>query len=207
MLQEERRTSSYGGTSAPTKGLVAGLTGVVNGVFALLGGDADAAVEAAPKRGVIEPSALLDGVRADYEERMYLWTGEIDPNLYDDECTFTDPTLSFTGLATFQRNLAALQPVLRFLVRSPLVELYSIEMSKATSTINATWRMYAELRLPWRPAIDLRGSTRFTYDAERAGGRITEYVESWELEAGTALMQILTPAARRKEGSSGGERG
>ena len=51
-------------------------------------------------QGVVTPEELLDGVRADYEERMYLWTGDIDPNLYDEDCTFTDPTLSFKGLAT-----------------------------------------------------------------------------------------------------------
>ena len=122
--------------------------------------------------------------------------GDIDPNLYDEQCTFTDPTLSFTGLATFQRNLAALQPILGTLVKSPTVELYTCELDEPAKQLRATWRMRADLALPWKPAIDLRGSTRFGYAAEEAGGRITEYVESWEISAGDALMQILRPAGK-----------
>jgi hypothetical protein len=41
--------------------------------------------------------------------RCYLWTGDIDPALYAGDCLFTDPTLSFRGLATFRRNLVGLR--------------------------------------------------------------------------------------------------
>ena len=184
--------STYQATSDNTKGLVSGLTGLVNSAFAAFGGNAEEAVRP-PKEGIVTSAELLDGVRADYEERMYLWTGDIDPNLYSEDCTFTDPTLSFQGLATFQKNLAALQPILSALVKRPLVELYSCELDEAATQVRATWRMKGDLALPWRPQIDLRGSTRFTYDPERQGGRITQYVESWELEAGAALQQIVTP--------------
>ena len=56
--------------------------------------------------------------------------------------------------------------------------------------------MAADLNLPWGPAIDLRGRTTFTYDPQR-GGRIVEYVEAWEIGAGAALMQLVTPKKRR----------
>ena len=198
--------STYQETSSSTKGLVSGLTGVVNSVFAAFGGNADEAVRP-PKEGVVTPAELLEGVRADYEERMYLWTGDIDPNLYDEDCTFTDPTLSFEGLATFQKNLAALQPVLSTLVKRPLVELYSCEMDQAGCEVKAAWRMKGDLALPWRPQIDLRGSTRFTYDPAKAGGRITRYTESWELEAGAALMQIIRPWQWSEDENQGGSGG
>ena len=53
---------------------------------------------------------MLAGLRADFEENEYLWSGKITTELYDEDCVFTDPTLSFTGLATFERNLANLDP-------------------------------------------------------------------------------------------------
>lgn len=194
--------STYAATSSPTKRLVAGLTGVVNSAFALLGGDAEEAVRP-PRSGEVTPPELLEGVRADYEERMYLWTGDIDENLYDEDCTFTDPTLSFEGLATFQRNLAALQPILTTVVKSPLVELYGCELDESCNEVRASWRMKGDLALPWQPTIDLKGSTKFVYDPISAGGRITQYIESWDIEAGAALMQILTPAAWSSSGSDG----
>ena len=53
---------------------------------------------------------MLAGLRADFEEHEYLWSGKITAELYDEDCVFTDPTLSFGGLATFERNLANLDP-------------------------------------------------------------------------------------------------
>ena len=65
--------STYAATSSPTKRLVSALTAVVNGVFAAFGGDANEAVRP-PKPGVVTPSELAEGIRADYEERCYLWS-------------------------------------------------------------------------------------------------------------------------------------
>lgn len=87
-----------------------------------------------------------------------------------------------------------MQPVLNALVKAPLVELYTIELDEADRQVRATWRMKGDLALPWRPVIDLNGRTTFTYDpSEAVGGRITEYEEAWDIEAGAALMQILRP--------------
>ena len=127
-------------------------------------------------------------------ERNYLWTGDIDPNLYDYDCTFTDPTLSFKGLAVFQRNLANLQPFLNALVRDSEIELYDIALDEPALQVRAQWRMIGDLNLPWQPTIDLRGRTTFTYGAE--DGRIVDYEEAWELEAGKALLQLVQPGRR-----------
>ena len=184
------KDGTFGATSSPVKSIVSGLTAAVNAI----GGSNDER----PRRqraGIVTPDRLLDGVRADYEERMYLWTGDIEEDLYDDDCRFTDPTLSFVGLDTFQNNLANLQPFLQALVKAPLVELYTIGLDQEAKQVRATWRMKGDLALPWRPTIDLKGRTTFTYDDSPAvGGRIVDYEEAWELSAGEALMQILRPA-------------
>ena len=179
-------------TSSPIKALVSSLTNLV-------GGDvSNEAVETEPRPGLVTPEQLLDGIRDDYVERLYLWTGDIDAELYDDDCTFTDPTLSFRGLATFQKNLAALQPFLSALVKSPSIDLYSCELDEPSNRLEASWRMVGDLNLPWRPCIDLKGRTKFRYSPER-NGRIVAYEEEWELDAGKALLQLITPKGSDEE--------
>jgi hypothetical protein len=184
-------------TSLVTKSLISGLTSIVN---AFGGVPAATPRTRPPDLAAVAPGTLLDGLRADYVERNYLWTGDIDPNLYDEECVFTDPTLSFRGLATFQRNIENLQPILSRLVQRPKVDLYSCELDEQAQQVRATWRMRGDIALPWRPGIDLRGRTTFTFDPEgEARGRVVDYEEVWELKAGEALMQLLRPAPWRLE--------
>lgn len=187
--------SSYSDTSGGVRGIVSGLTGLVNAIAGALGvDDANDAtnLEEREAKKPLTTSELLEGVRADYVERMYLWTGDIDPDLYAEDCVFTDPTLSFKGLSTFQKNLANLQPILKAVVREPNINLFSCELLEESKQVKASWQMQADLALPWKPAINLCGQTVFTYDAEQ-GNRIVDYAESWELEAGAALMQLLRP--------------
>ena len=101
----EPEKSTFEATPSPVQWLVGGLTAAVN-AFA---GEPRPATPP-PSGPPIRPSELLEGVRADYEERAYLWTGDIDASLYDADCLFTDPTLSFRGLDRFQRNIASLTP-------------------------------------------------------------------------------------------------
>ena len=96
------RFSEISGTSSLTRGLVSSLTAAVN----TLGGKAAPGVEARERQfEALSSEAVLAGLRADFEEREYLWSGKITPELYDEECVFTDPTLSFSGLSVFEANL------------------------------------------------------------------------------------------------------
>ena len=115
--------------------------------------------------------------------------------MYDLFCTFTDPTLSFVGLETFETNLRNLQPFLTALVRDADVELFACELDEPSRRVRASWRMTGNLALPWRPRIDLRGRTTFTYydaGAER-GCLIEAYDEEWEIGAGEAVAQLARP--------------
>ncbi len=89
-----------------------------------------------------------------------------------------DPTISFAGLATWTRNIAAL----KLFFREPKLELRAIDLNTATRTVETQWRLTCELALPWRPFIDVEGSTVHRYDPTR-GGRVVEHVESWEVSA------------------------
>ncbi|GMI42744.1 hypothetical protein TrCOL_g7394 [Triparma columacea] len=195
------RSSDYDTTSAPVRSLVSSLTSLVNAL-------SRPSPPPPPSTGPpLPPSAVLEGIRADYVERLYLWTGDIDPDLYSPNCTFTDPTLSFTGLAKFQSNLANLQPLLERFVKDPEVDLYSCELSEDSRSVAADWRMRADLNLPWRPAIDLNGTTTFRLlpPQGEGGGRIEDYRERWGMGAGEALLQIVTPGKWRGVEREGAE--
>ena len=91
------------------------------------------------------------------------------------------------------RNVGNLRPILKRLVRDRTVELYELAQDEMDREICASWRMAGTIELPWKPRIDLRGQTRFRYRAPEEGGRIYEYIETWELAAGEALAQLLRP--------------
>ena len=77
-------TETYEMSGGGVKTLVSGLTNLVNAVMRR----DDEVPEAREKRAPITVAELKDGIEDDYR-RCYLWTGDIDPNLYDWDCVFT----------------------------------------------------------------------------------------------------------------------
>ncbi|KAL7528143.1 hypothetical protein ACHAWF_002455 [Thalassiosira exigua] len=53
-------------------------------------------------------------------------------------------------------------------------------------------------RLPWRPRIDVVGQSKFRYEDEGGVVRVRRYDEKWEVPAGLALLQLITPAGRSR---------
>jgi hypothetical protein len=169
---------------------------------------------------------LMRRIACDYAERNYLWTGDLDYTCYEENCRFADPTLTFTSTATYARNVGNLVPIVdRWVDKDgggPRSELISIRLvvegdsnnynkdtsssSSATSSSSASsssksfvqtrWNMVGDLRLPWRPRIDVMGQTRFWFDTtnDDGGVRIYHYDETWEIPPWRALLQLVTPA-------------
>lgn len=179
----------YDETNAGVKGIVSGLTALTNALF--LKGDV-ATVRTYVKQSVSPPD-VLNGVIGDFENG-YLFSGAIDSQIYAEDCVFTDPTLSFQGLTTFETNIRNLKPVLEKLVGDTVVVLYNATLDQSTSKVYTQWRMSGMVRLPWRPKIELTGNTELTYDELNNNGRIVSYFERWDLDAGKALFQLLQPA-------------
>jgi len=184
--------SDYDSTSTFVRSLIFSLTAAVNGIAGAVGYEETLATPSTADMAPISPSSLLMGLRDDYVERNYLWTGDIDSSLYAPDCVFTDPTLSFKGLDTFQRNVANLRPILNQFVPDGACELFSIELDEDTCEVCAKWRMFGTLRLPWRPRLDLTGRTNFKYASQR-GGRVINYREQWDISAADALLQLVRP--------------
>lgn len=157
------------------------------------------------------PRELMERIRDDYVERNYLWTGDIDLPSFDEQCRFTDPTLSFTGREQFVKNVQNLRPIVDLLVlknggggcRSDLLD---IQLMEDEGYVQSRWNMVGELyALPWRPKIDVIGRTKFWFssnsssttteaDDDGSSFRVYFYDEEWEIPAGKALLQLVTPA-------------
>lgn len=182
-------------------------------------------------------SAVLSAIAADYSERSYFITGVISDGIYDEDCFFADPTVSFKGRELWKRNLQLLVPFLE----SPSIELLDlIQMadpqdpqdskdpgfgtstnsegavasvngtSTASSTNNSTstsstgdkaprgavlradWILRTGLKLPWRPYVDVRGSTEYEL-AWPENNRIVRHIESWNISGWEAVVLVFTP--------------
>jgi len=193
-IQEKSR---YEESSDAVKLIVGGLTTLTN----LFNSDSDSTKDngGIAYRGVTSftPKQLYDEVVRDFDNG-YLFSGDINYSIYDNDCVFTDPTISFRGLSTFKRNIQSLQPVLRALLSDKLVVLYSSQLSPESNRISAKWRMSGGVNLPWRPRIELTGETQFTYnggggDEGDSPALIRDYYEQWDISAADALLQLLSP--------------
>jgi len=211
------KASGYEDSGAASKGLVSLLTNFVNAVQPNSKPQSDTAAAPATidedtstisTTSPASPQELLERIRDDYIVKNYLWTGNIDLGAFDPDCRFTDPTLSFTGTDTFVKNIQNLRPIVKAVTQSqPDMEttncrsdLLGIEL--CDDYVQTRWNMVGELKaLPWKPRIDVIGRTKFWFDSDN-GNRVYFYDEEWEIPAGRALLQIITPAGTIPNSSS-----
>ena len=153
------------------------------------------------------PQELLERIRDDYVKNNYLWTGDIYLPAFDENCTFTDPTLSFVGRQTFVTNVANLQPFLKFMFAGMpydslcASELRSIQLEE--TYVQSQWTMKGQfIALPWKPKINVMGRTKFWFQptnnsssssSSDDGVQVYFYEEEWEIPTRDALLQLITP--------------
>jgi hypothetical protein len=202
----DQRGSSYESSASIIKGVVSSLTSITN-VFSLLK-DAEtklpeqATTTATALNPPITSAELLERIRDDYTKNNYLWTGKLDTSSFTSNCKFTDPTISFEGIDKYITNVGNLVPVVEFLLGEEQYsksELLEITSNAEKGYIETRWNMIGELNaLPWRPKIDVIGRTKFWYQNADKGGKarvqVYFYDEQWEIPAGLALLQFITPA-------------
>ena len=229
--------SDYSETSSAVKTIVSGMTAVANtlrqrmkkreeDVLSSLSSSPSSSLKKLRNGNPARTVEMLERRIADeFRVKEYLWTGDIDVDLFSLKCVFTDPTLSFTGLETFRDNLESLQPSLRRIAPEGKRRVELRECGKdedSADVVVAKWRMVGNLQLPWRPKIDIQGETRFQFrrervddiveeevgERERKGGeedenetclRVVSYRETWSETASEALWQLVTPFAHEKE--------
>ena len=160
--------SDYSETSSFVKTVVSGMTNVANGLRKKSNDSDDASSPLRFDNPAKTKTELSNRIADEFRVKEYLWTGDIDCDLFSLGCTFTDPTLSFTGLRTFRENLESLQPSLRRIAPEGKrrVELRACGVLADSDVVVAKWRMVGNLQLPWQPKIDIEGETRFQFRRE-----------------------------------------
>mmetsp|Transcript_28345 Transcript_28345/g.47566 ORF Transcript_28345/g.47566 Transcript_28345/m.47566 type:complete len:429 (+) Transcript_28345:89-1375(+) len=147
---------------------------------------------------------LRKRLETDFTDRAYFITGSIDEGIYDDDCTFEDPTVKFSGLQLWKRNLRLLTP---FLVNPSIELLGSRELDMAdpqtttntlyaegTRLLQCEWRLKCGLKLPWRPFVDLVGTTDYRVVTGDDGSlQISYHLERWNISGVEAIWQIIRP--------------
>jgi len=139
------------------------------------------------------PSSLTEAamrLRADYE-RDYFVTGEVDAELYDEDCVFADPFAAFNGRQRFVDNL---QNLGTFIVGYNIKMLsFEEQLSASPPTITTRVMVKLQLNLPWKPVLAWPWGVLHTYDS--SSSLIVEHRESWEVSAGEGLAQCFRPGS------------
>jgi hypothetical protein len=148
---------------------------------------------------------LRDRIEADYTLHNYLWTGNLDLDCFDPDCIFQDPTLSFQGTKTFQRNTQNLVPLVERWVQNPQSIL--LDLRTTDDYVETRWNMVGELpSLLWKPKVNVIGQTKFWFQRRQGDDydywEVFKYEEKWEIPAYQALLQLVTPAGTFPNSSS-----
>jgi hypothetical protein len=183
--------SNYKDSDGASKGIVGSLTGIVNKVSAARDRN-EPPINAASSLSTPDsipksPEELLERIRKDYEERNYLWTGDLDLDCFFKDCVFTDPTISFVGTDKFTENTQNLVPIVETFAEDYRSELLSIELGSGIRAslnnknvlegsdadgfyVETRWNMVGSLTASpwffWKPKIDVIGRTKFWFRKE-----------------------------------------
>jgi hypothetical protein len=225
-------TISYEDTDGFTRGIVLGLTNLVNAACGKPNrtNERDEGTACTDETTVstttlqLPPTStqeLLERIQSDYTKRNYLWTGNLDLTCFTQTCTFSDPTLTFSGVDTFRTNTQNLMPFVDAFVEECESKLLSIELveehkqtndvanSSSGGYVQTRWNMVGSLTaspwLFWKPKVDVIGRTKFwfrptaavreqSYSKQLYFYQVFFYDEEWEIPAHQALLQMVSPA-------------
>jgi hypothetical protein len=216
-------SSSYESSASVTKGLVSSLTSLTNNIFGGKNNNKETAdmyvFETNTNTPPSSPEELLKRIEKEYTQNNYLWTGNIDTSSFVSNCTFTDPTLSFVGVDNYLKNVGNLVPIVEYALGEEQISnstLLDITLEKDKGYIQTRWNMIGELNaLFWKPKIDVIGRTKFWYRQGEKNGddsssntavQVYFYDEEWEIPAGLALLQLITPAGTIRRSDEDDER-
>lgn len=142
--------------------------------------------------GPVPRSEAVALIRKDYE-RSYFVTGNMNMGIYEADCEFADPFVSFKGLKRFKQNVSNLGS---FMEES---SLKITDWQEYEDRIYAKWRFNCILGLPWRPILAATGSTEYFFDSN--SGKICKHVENWDISPADGVRQLFKPNSKRKKSS------
>lgn len=132
-------------------------------------------------------------LRKDYD-RNYFVTGEMTMGLYDPNCEFADPFVSFKGRTRFKQNVSNLGSFMEE------VNLQILDWQETEGKVSTKWRFSCTLGLPWRPILASSGGTDHYFDEKT--GRIYKHVEMWNISPADGVRQLFKPNPKKKRSSA-----
>lgn len=135
----------------------------------------------------LPPSSLdetLKRIQLD-NDRSYFLSGEVDRLIYDEDCTFADPFVSFDGRDRFIDNLANLGS---FITKYD-AKMIKYDVENGGSSIVTKVMVKLELNLPWKPVLAWPWGVSYLVDPDTF--LVTKHIESWDIEAWEGVKQIF----------------
>mmetsp|Transcript_19675 Transcript_19675/g.44442 ORF Transcript_19675/g.44442 Transcript_19675/m.44442 type:complete len:233 (-) Transcript_19675:49-747(-) len=118
-------------------------------------------------------------------DRSYFLSGEIDEMIYDEQCTFADPFVSFDGRQRFVDNLANLGSF----ITDYSAKTINYDVSENGKQIQTKVMVKLELNLPWKPVLAWPWGVKYVID--EATFLITDHIESWDVSPSEGIAQIF----------------
>ena len=109
-------------------------------------------------------------------DRSYFLSGAVDKLIYDPQCVFADPFVSFAGRDRFVDNLANLGSF----ITKYSAKMIDYQVDSDASMVNTKVMVKLELNLPWKPVLAWPWGVRYEIDPET--NLITTHTESWDIE-------------------------
>jgi len=135
------------------------------------------------------PSSLdetLKRIQLD-NDRSYFLSGEVDRYIYDEQCTFADPFVSFDGRDRFIDNLANLGSF----ITNYDAKMINYSVEKNGEEVVTKVMVKLELNLPWKPVLAWPWGVTYFINPETY--LVTDHIESWDIEAWEGVKQIFRP--------------
>ncbi|KAL7560700.1 hypothetical protein ACA910_021434 [Epithemia clementina (nom. ined.)] len=119
-------------------------------------------------------------------ERNYFLSGEVDRLIYDPECTFADPFVSFQGRDRFVKNLANLGSFITKYSARPL----NYEERLPSGVVETKFMVKLEVGgLPWKPVLAWPWGV--TCEIDPQSYLIVRHTESWDIDAWEGVKQVF----------------
>lgn len=111
-------------------------------------------------------------------DREYFLSGTIDALIYDPDCEFADPFVSFRSRDRFVENLQNLGSFITKYSARPLT--YTAVMDGPNPYVETKFMVKLELNLPWKPVLAWPWGVRCEIDRE--SNLIVVHRETWDID-------------------------
>ena len=141
----------------------------------------------------VPPSSLretLQRIQLD-NDRSYFLSGDVDKLIYDPNCIFADPFVSFRGRDRFVDNLQNLGSF----ITNYSAKLLEYSVDDAVPEVQTKLMVKLELNLPWKPVLAWPWGVKYSIDQQSF--LVTEHIESWDIKPLDGVKQIFRKPTTR----------